>query len=98
MLFQASRIRQPSPAEPEPEPEEDRAIKSHESSAADVAEAMNDVGNLSASVIPPDEELLSITVHRSDHLRADLKNISHPVVRVSLVDGQSGNYLTKSSK
>ena len=70
----------------------------HETSADQVADAMQAVNELNNSVIPPDEDLLSITVHRSDHLRANLKDMSHPTVKVSLVDGLTGNYLPKSSK
>nr|CAB3220659.1 jouberin-like [Phallusia mammillata] len=40
--------------------------------------------------------VLGVTVHQSDHLRASLKYISHPVVRVSLVDGSTGQFLLKS--
>ncbi|XP_078486609.1 jouberin-like isoform X2 [Ciona intestinalis] len=51
-------------------------------------------------VAPPFEDdglVLGVTVHHSDHLRADLKYMAHPVVRVSIVDGSSGAYLKKSN-
>uniref|UniRef100_F6YJE7 SH3 domain-containing protein n=1 Tax=Ciona intestinalis TaxID=7719 RepID=F6YJE7_CIOIN len=41
--------------------------------------------------------VLGVTVHHSDHLRADLKYMAHPVVRVSIVDGSNGAYLKKSN-
>jgi len=44
-----------------------------------------------------DEDVLAIIVHQTDHLRADLIHMSHPVVRVSVVDGSNGSLLRKSS-
>ena len=45
---------------------------------------------------PPPGELLGITVHRTDVLHASVK-VAHPVVRVSVVDGEGGRLLKKSN-
>lgn len=45
---------------------------------------------------PPPEEVLCITVHRTDGLRASV-DLRHPVVRVSVVDEEGGSYLKKST-
>ena len=52
------------------------------------------------SVDPPldvSEDVLAVVVHQSDHLRADLKHMAHPVVKVTIVDGSNGELLRKSS-
>ena len=44
-----------------------------------------------------DGYILSVTVHRADYLKPDLC-ISHPVVRVHLVDMDTGQYVKKSDR
>ena len=46
---------------------------------------------------PPDDDgrLLGITIHRSDRLKSDLY-IAHPLVRVHLIDVETGTYVKKS--
>ena len=61
------------------------------------AVAEEDAAGEEGTLEPQEDNVLAITVHKSDHLRADLKHISHPVVRVSVVDGSNGTYLPKSS-
>ena len=41
--------------------------------------------------------VLSVSVHRADRLRPDL-SVSHPMVRVHLVDMDSGSHVKKSSR
>ena len=43
---------------------------------------------------PPPPPMLALTVHKTDRLRADL-NITHPLVRVSLVTCDSGELVKK---
>lgn len=45
---------------------------------------------------PPPGELLGITVHRTDLLQASVK-VTHPVVRVSVVDRERGHLPKKSN-
>ena len=59
------------------------------------SEAVEETGKPSEPMT--DEDVLAITVHQTDHLRADLIHMSHPVVRVSVVDGSNGSFLRKSS-
>ena len=47
------------------------------------------------SDLPPPSEHLCITIHRTDVLCASV-NLLHPVVRVSVVDGEGGQLLKKS--
>ena len=47
------------------------------------------------SAPPPPSEQLCITIHRTDVLCASV-NLVHPVVRVSVVDGEGGQLLKKS--
>ena len=46
---------------------------------------------------PPEDDgrLLGITIHRSDRLKSDLY-IAHPLVRVHLIDVETGTYVKKS--
>ena len=44
-----------------------------------------------------DGYILSVTVHRSDRLRPDLY-ISHPLVRVHVMDIDTENYVKKSNR
>ena len=49
--------------------------------------------------VPEDNGLvLGVTIHHTDHLQADLKYMTHPVVRVSIVDGSTGSYLPKTTR
>ncbi len=69
---------------------------------ASLLHGMDQVGEGSAMqalppTAPPTNEVLCVTVHCTDPLRASV-NISHPVVRVSVVDGESGEYIKKSSE
>lgn len=41
--------------------------------------------------------ILSVTVHRADNLKPDLC-ISHPMVRVHVVDLETGQYVKKSDR
>ena len=47
---------------------------------------------------PPEDDgrLLGITIHRSDRLKSDLY-IAHPLVRVHLIDLDTGKYVKKST-
>ena len=49
---------------------------------------------LQSATLPPSEQLC-ITIHRTDVLCASV-NLVHPVVRVSVVDGEGGQLLKKS--
>lgn len=42
-------------------------------------------------------EVLSVTVHRTDKLKNDF-HILHPLVRVHIVDEETGSYLQKQHK
>lgn len=44
-----------------------------------------------------DGYILSVTVHRADNLKPDLC-ISHPMVRVHVVDMETGQYVKKSDR
>ena len=44
-----------------------------------------------------DGYVLSVTVHRADNLKPDLC-ISHPMVRVHVVDMETGQYVKKSDR
>ena len=44
-----------------------------------------------------DGYILSVTVHRADNLKPDLF-ISHPMVRVHVVDMETGQYVKKSDR
>jgi jouberin len=47
---------------------------------------------------PPDDgRILAIRIHRTDKLRTEIF-ILHPVVRVHLVDMDTGQYLKKTSR
>ena len=41
--------------------------------------------------------ILSVAVHRADRLKPDLY-VSHPMVRVHVVDLDTGNYVKKSNR
>ena len=58
----------------------------------------NDDGSLTVVKKRSDDGyILSVTVHRADNLKPDLC-ISHPMVRVHLVDVETGQYVKKSDR
>ena len=53
-----------------------------------------------ATAIPlptDDGRILGVTIHRSDRLKPDLY-IAHPLVRIHIVDANTGAYVKKSSR
>ncbi len=68
---------------------------------ADLLHGMNRTAVEDESAPPPSvlptHDVLCVTVHRADALRASV-NISQPVVRVSIVNGEAGVYIRKSSR
>lgn len=47
--------------------------------------------------VEDDGRILGLTIHRTDKLKTDF-HIAHPVVRVHVVDIDTGNYLKKQQK
>ena len=45
--------------------------------------------------IEDDGTILGVTVHYCDHIRIDPKYVSHPVVKVSIVDALTGKGINK---
>jgi len=43
-------------------------------------------------------QLFGITIHGSEYLQSDLKLLSHPIVRISLVDPVKGTYIKNSNE
>jgi len=43
-------------------------------------------------------QLFGITIHGSEYLQSDLKLLSHPIVRISLVDPVKGTYIKSSNE
>ena len=85
----------PTEAEEKPEDEaaaddaaadEDAGTKTEEEEAADAAPAEPEYAD--------EGRILGITVHKTDKLKSDL-SISHPIVKVSVVNAENGSYLKK---
>ena len=47
--------------------------------------------------IPDDGDILAVTIHRTDKLKNDY-HISHPLVRVHIVNEDTGQYLSKQNR
>lgn len=45
--------------------------------------------------IEDDGTILGVTIHNCDYIRIDPKYVSHPVVKVSVVDSMTGKYINK---
>jgi len=52
---------------------------------------------LRAEDVPDNNRVLQLTIHRTDKLRSNLY-IAHPVVRVHIVDLDTGNCVKKQNK
>ena len=76
--------------------EKESSVEMTEKELSHVSEDVEEPAVSSESLLD-DEDVLAVVIHQTDHLRADLIHMQHPVVRVSVVDGSSGSLLRKSS-
>ena len=60
-------------------------------------EAEADSENVEPPAAADNNQILQVTVHRTDKLKSDLY-IIHPVVRISIVDTETGKCLKKQTK
>lgn len=65
--------------------------------SAEAPPLSSEVESRDQETTPPVGEVLCVTVHGADRLRASV-HVAHPVVRVSVVEGESGELLKKSSQ
>ena len=67
----------------------------HTQDEAESVGADGSLGAESARAVDDDGRVLGITVHRTDRLKTDFY-ITHPLVRVQVIDIETGNHLKKS--
>lgn len=67
------------------------------SMAAAYAASLNDAEAAAAAALEDTGQVLQVIVHRTDKLKSDFY-ISHPLVRVHIIDMDTGHYLKKQNK